>query len=458
MASITTSGVSGLDVNGLVTKLVAAERAPYDTRISNAEDKLTTEVSAVAQLKGAMSSLQGALGTLKTASDFQVRKATLDGDEFLSATATSEAAPGNYQVEVRQLAKAAQIGSAAITGGAAAPSGTGTLSISLGATTFSVTLTDAASTLADLRDAINDADDNPGVSAALITDVTGTHLVIGSLQTGAANTLKVTASGGNGDLARFAYDPPNTTAMTALTPTQDSIVVVSGYEIHDPDLSVEGAIEGVTLTLKKAEAGTLTSMNIAVDNAGIRDKVNRFVSAYNVLANQMAKLRSYNAETKVAGPMLGDAMLRGIESQISRMISDPVGGLGSSPYTTLASLGITRDATGALKLDETKFDAAIAKDPAAASRVFTSDNGISKRMGDYLKARLADDGELAARDATLKAKGADIDKQKAALEARMTAFQARYLKQFNALDSLLTQMQSTSTYLTQQLSKLSSSG
>ena len=67
---------------------------------------------------------------------------------------------------------------------------------------------------------------------------------------------------------------------------------------------------------------------------------------------------------------------------------------------------------------------------------------------------LADDGEVAARDATMAARRKDIDKQKQALEARMVVFQARYLKQFNALDSLLTQMQSTSSYLTQQLSNI----
>jgi flagellar hook-associated protein 2 len=457
MASITSSGVN-LDVAGLVTKLVAAERAPYDTRIAKAESKVTTEFSAMAQLKGAMSSLQSALGTLKQASDFQVRKVAVDNETFFGAAASASAAPGRYQVEVRQLASAAQIGSAAISGGASALSGTGTLQISLGASSFSVVLTDPASTLADLRDAINNASNNPGVSAALVTDVNGTHLVLGGQQTGAANTVTVTASGGNGDLARFGYDPPGTTNMTQLVAAQDSIAVVSGYEIHDPDLNIEGAIEGVTLSLKKAEPGTLTSMTITIDNAGIREKVGRFVSAYNVLANQVAKLRSYNPETKVAGPLLGDAMLRGIEAQLSRLISDPVSGLGSSPYTSLASLGITRDATGALKLDSAKFDAAIAKEPGAASRLFTSDTGVASRMDGYIKARLAENGEIAARDATIASRRKDIDKQKQVLDARMVAFQARYQKQFSALDSLLTQMQSTSSYLTQQLSNLSKSG
>lgn len=456
MATITSSGAT-LDVSGLVTKLVAAERAPYDKRIARAEVKLTTEVSALAQLKGAMASLQSALGTLETADDFQVRKVVLGDDTHFAAATTADAAPGNYAVEVRQLAKAAQLGSAAIAGGSTALSGTGTLTISLGTSSFSVNVTDAGSTLSDLRNAINNATDNPGVSAALVTDVTGTHLVVGSLVTGASNTLRITTTGGDGNLSRFVYNPPTLSNMTQLNPAQDSVVVVSGYEIRDADLSIDGAIEGVTLSLKQAEPGTTTAMNISVDNAGIRDKVGRFVSAYNALATQIAKLRAYNPETKAAGPLLGDSMLRGIESQLGRLVSDPVEGLGTSPYTTLSSLGITRDVAGALKLDNTRFDAAIGKDPAAASRLFASEKGLALRMGAYLDARLADTGELAARDATMKARGKLIDEQKAALETRMVAFQARYQKQFSSLDTLLTQMQQTSSYLTQQLSNLSRS-
>jgi flagellar hook-associated protein 2 len=454
MPTITTSGASGLDVNGLVTRLVAAERASYDRRIAGAEAELTTEFSAVAQLKGAMSSLQSSVGTLKNSADFQLRKVTLSADQFFTASTTAGAAPGTYQVEIRQLAGAAQLGSAAIVGGAGALSGTGTLNISLGAASFNVTLTNPTSTLANLRDAINDSANNPGVNAALVTDVNGAHLILGSSLTGASNTLKVTTSGGDGNLARFAYDPPGIVAMTQLTPPRDSIVIVSGYQINDPDLTIDGAIEGVSLSLKKAETGTTTAMGISIDNAGIRDKVGRFVSAFNVLANQIAKLRSYNPETKAAGPLLGDAMLRGIESQISRMISDPVSGLGSSDYTTLASVGITREANGSLKLDTAKFDAAVAREPGAVSRLFTSQGGLSARMGDYIEARLNEDGEIAARDATIAARRKDIDKQKQVLDARMATYEARYRKQFNSLDGLLTRLQSTSSYLTQQLANL----
>jgi flagellar hook-associated protein 2 len=457
MASLTTSGVgSGLDVNSLVSQLVAAERAPYDARNTRTESKLTTQITALGQLKGSLSAFQSALGGLKTADTFLARKATLSDDTHLAVTADAAAAPGSYSVEVRQLASAAQLGSNAVTGGATGVVGTGTLTISMGSTSFDVTLTGAANTLADLRNAINNSPWNPGVSAALVTDLTGTHLVLGGNSTGAANAIKITTTGGDGGLAQFVHNPPTTTTnMRVISPAQDAIVMVSGFEIHDPDNSIDTAIEGVKLDLLKAEPGVTTSLAVAVDGGGIRDKATTFVTAFNNLANQISKLRSYNAETKAAGPMLGDSLLLNLESRLRNMVSSPVEGITGN-YNSLASVGITTTTTGTLTLDTAKFDAVLARDPAAVSRLFTLENkGLAPRLDSYIKDRLADGGEIAARDASISVRRKELTSAKAAVDTRMQLIQTRYLKQFNALDSLLSQMQSTSTYLTQQLSKSS---
>jgi flagellar hook-associated protein 2 len=454
MPTITSTGQSGLNVNALVSQLVAAERAPLDAKIIRAEAKATTEFTAIAQLKGAMSSLQGALAGLKKPDDFLVRKTTISAEGFFTASATAKAAAGSYEIEVRQLAKAAQLGSAAVVGGATATVGTGTLTIAMGSSSIAVTLATGANTLADLRDAINAAPGNPGINAALVTDISGAHLVLSGTKTGVANDLRVTASGGDGGLARFTYDLPATTTMTPLVPAQDAIVFVSGYEIHDSDNTVEDAIEGVALKLAKSETGTTTTLNVALDSSGIRDKAAKFVSSYNVLASQISKLQSYDAEKKLAGPLLGDSMLRGFESQLRRIVSDDVTGITRPIFTTLASVGITSNVDGTLRLDSTKFDAAIARDSTAASNLFASENGLSVKLSKLLTDKLADGAELAVRDTRMASRRKDIEKQKEKLELRIEQIDARYKKQFNSLDSLLTQLQSTSSYLAQQLAAL----
>jgi flagellar hook-associated protein 2 len=456
MAAITSAGAgSGLDVNSLVTQLVAADRAPYDSRLATADTKLTTEFSALSQLKGAMSSFQSALSTMKDTTSYVLRKANVGDPTAFTATLGSSAVAGSYDIDIVQLAKAAQLKSAPFPGGATSVVGTGTLLLSMGAATFSVTLAAPANTLADVRDAINSASGNPGINAALVNGVSGAQLVLTGTATGATNAIKVTTSGGDGGLAQLVYDPPTTTALIPINAAQDAIVNVSGIAVNSASNTIDKAIDGVTLNLLKADPGTAVSLSVTNDSSGVQTRVNSFVSAYNVLANQIAKLRSYDPATKAAGPMLGDAMLLNIESQMRRLMSAPVSGV-TGPYTSLASLGITSSVSGTLSVDSTKLQAALTADPKAVGAVFGSTKGVAGTLYTFLDSHLSSTGDITHRDATITANRKDLADRKQALDDRMAIVQARYQKQFNALDQLLTQMQSTSSYLVKQLSTQSS--
>lgn len=450
MASITSSGsVSGLNVQTLVQQLVAAERAPYDSRMTKADGKLTTELSAISKLKAAMSSFQAALGALKTPEGFAQRKTTASDDKFFTASATPAAAPGVYDVEIVSLATPGQLSTAPSLTGPTTVVGTGALQISMGTKTFSVNIDDAHRTLAGIRDAINAATDNPGVRATLIRAQDGTRLVLSGTATGATNALGIQSSGGDGGLAALDYAPPAASTLTAVPP-EDAVVMIAGYEVHSASNVVSDAIDGVSINLKDAEEGKVMSLTVELDQGAVQQKVQNFVSAYNVLAKQMKALRGYDAETKAAGPLLGDAMLRGIEEQVRREISTVVPG-ATGNYTTLASLGITTNASNELALDTAKFNAAMGRDGNAARQVFASTSGVATRLDTMLSKQLATGGGIATREATMATKRKDLEKQKEQVDARMEVIQARYLKQFNALDSLLTQMQSTSSYLQKQL-------
>jgi len=454
MATFSSSGVgSGMDVNSLVTQLVAAERATPEKRITQADVKLTTEFTSLARLKAAMSSFQTALTALKSKGTFDLRSVDVPEDAGFTATATGSAATANYQVEVRQLAKAAQLGSDPFTSGASSVVGTGKLTLSVGTKSFDVDIADGQKSLAGIRDAINASPDNTGVRATLITDVEGTRLVLTGTATGAENGIKVASSGGDGGLAAFDFDPNGVKKMAVVSPAQDAIVFVSNYEIRSASNVVNSAIDGVTLTLKKAEQGKSSSLAIQRDDAGIQTRMQSFVDAYNSLATQIASLRSYDASTGVAGPMLGDAMLRGIESQMRKILTTPVAAAGTK-FSTLANIGITTGADGKLSLDKTELAAALTENPTAVTALMASENGVAMQASTFINSKLSSTGELAARETSIAAKRKDLTKQKDALDARMLVIQQRYMKQFNALDTMLAQMQSTSTYLTQQFASL----
>jgi flagellar hook-associated protein 2 len=465
MPTITSTGIgSGIDINSLVSQLVAAERSPVETRLTRTDAKLTTQLTAVSSLKGALSSLQNALNGLKGASSFDLRKVTQGDDSFFSATADSTAVAGHYDVEVVQLATAGRISSSGFSvagGGADTVIGTGTLAINVGSSEFKVAIDSSNQTLAQIRDAINAATDNPGVRATLITDQDGAHLVLTGSKTGQANEVSINladsvdADGNTGDglgLSQlFGMAPKDPLKDVA----QDAIVKVSGFEIHNDTNTIDGAIDGVTLILKKANATNETSsLDIVRDDAGIQAKAQAFVTGFNNVAKQISTLGGYNADTKTGGPLQGDALLVGINTQARRIISDPVTSTTGS-YRTLASLGITTAADGTLTLDATKFQKALAADPAAVSAIFSATDGVAAKLGTFVDAKLASSGEIATRTANLNTNQKDLQAQRDALDARMQVIQERYLKQFTAMDTLLSQLQSTSTYLTQQLQGLS---
>lgn len=455
MATITSTGIgSGIDINSLVSQLVAAERAAPDKRISSTDSRLTTEFSALSVLKGAMSAFQGSVSTLKTDDAFDLRKVTVGDDGVLAASVTSAAAAGTFDVEVAQLATASRLGSALYASGSGAVVGTGRLTISLGSSSFDVNITADNDELAQIRDAINGASGNPGVQASLIRDTSGTgsYLVLTSTKTGASNAITVSASGADAGLTQLAADLQSFDAQRDVA-AQDAIVYFSGYEIHSATNTVSGAVDGLTLNLKKENVGKTVSLVIERDDATILSRAQNFVSGFNMLAQQMGTLSSYNAESQTAGPLLGDSMLRGMDSQLRRIISSPVPG-ATGTYTTLASIGITTTASGTLQLDQTRFNKALAADPAAISRIFSSESGVAVRLADYMDQKLASTGELAARTKGITDQRNQLQQQKDALDARMAVIQDRYLKQFTAMDTLLSQLQSTSSYLTQQVSSL----
>ncbi len=123
-------------------------------------------------------------------------------------------------------------------------------------------------------------------------------------------------------------------------------------------------------------------------------------------------------------------------------------------YRTLASLGITTSEDGTLSLDSTKFQKALAADPDSVTKIFSSDTGVAAKLGTYLTTSFPPPATSPSRSTNLAQNQKDLDAEKDALNARMQVIQDRYTTQFTALDTMLSQLQSTSTFLTQQLTSL----
>lgn len=447
---ITISGVgSGLDIESLVTQLVAAEGQPAALRISRQEATFQADLSAVGTLRNALSNLQNIVQDLQTPSDFLARSATSSDEERFTATAESTAAPGVYDIEITQLAQAARLRSNDFTSESEVI-GTGTLDISLGSDTFSLTIDSNNQTLEGIRDAINGAENNPGITASIINVDSGTQLVLSSDEIGAANTISVVATDDDlldgFDLTRLA-----TANLTTLQPAQDAIILLDQQQVTRDSNTFSDVITGVSFSLLKEEVGETATLTVGLDKTTIKNRVADFVAAYNIAAQTIDQLGAFDSASGARGQLQGDSGLRSIENDLRRTISDPVEGLD---FATLAEIGITTDSTGRLTIDDTVFDEVVDNDFTAVSQLFTDENGLSNKFDSLLERYVASDGILTSRSDSIQDRIRDLADDRDRLDTRLASIESRYRAQFTAMDALVSQLQSIGSFLTQQLASL----
>ncbi len=455
MGSIVTSGIgSGLDIAGIVQQLVAVEGNATSAQLDSREAKLQAKLSAYGSLRGAIASLQSAIAPLKDPTKFQARAVSVGDINVLTASADSSAATGSYAVEVERLAKAAKLQSTHFTN-ADTVVGTGTLTVKLGTSNIVLTIDSSNNTLAKIRDAINGATGNPGVAATIVTGVDGAHLVLTGTQTGTANAITVTQSGGDGGLAPLVYDPVNAiTNMTQVQAAIDSRVVIDGIAVEGATNSVSTGVTGLTLNLvAQSAADVTTAVSISFDQTAARKAINDFATAYNALVTGLKPLGSFDATSKVAGPLLGDSTLRDFLTAARRAINGNVN--ASSSLTNVSQVGVSFALDGTMTVDATKLGTALGSQFDSVGSLFASTDGIAKRLDSLLSLYTGSTGLIDARTQGLQGSISDIGDARTALQTRLNALSTRLKAQFNAMDTMIAQLRTTSTFLTQQFATLS---
>ena len=451
MASLSSPGIgSGLDVNGLVTQLVAAAKTAPQNAIDKRRDTNGAELSAIGSLKSALSAFQDSLSSLADGSAFTQFLATASSTDHFSAIADATAAAGTYSVDVQQLATAEKASSGAFA--ANTTLSTGQLTIAVGTKSMTISVGSGTSSLAQLAGAINRNANNPGVTAAVVHAADGDHIVLTSTKTGAANAFSVT---GTGDVAGLSYDPATGTGgLTSVTHAQDAKLSIDGFDVTSASNAVQGAIQGVTLNLTTVSGTTPDTLTVAADNDSIQKAVQTFVDNYNKLVGTTKTLTSYDSGSGQAGALLGDSTLLGITSRLSRSLGTQFGSSGDA-VRSLADIGIKFEVDGSLSLDDDKLSAALAGSPEQVRTLFGNAAGLGKSLTPMLEGYLQTGGILDGRTDSLNQSNKSLDDQQSQLDARMDALTQMYTAQFTKLDQLLTSLNSTSSFLTQQLANVS---
>lgn len=460
VASTSSGGAAGgsvINVSSLVSELVAASEAPQQALIANQTQQVTTQISALGTLKSALSTFQSSLSALDSASAFQLETANSSSAGVFTATAGNGAPTGTYNVSVSALASAQQLLSQALTGSTI---GTGTLALSLGGTSFNVTIDGSNDTVDGLAAAINSAAGNPGIAATVLEGTDGAHLLLSSSQTGAANTIQVTETDGGNALAAVTYGSGNTANYTQEAPAQDAAFSISGVNFTSPSNTASNAMAGVTLTLLGTSptsgtppTATPGTLSIANDTTTISNNIQSFVSAYNGLQSTLAQLGGYDSSSGTAGPMMGDAGLEGIQNQIRQALYSVVN-TGSSTYNTLASIGITTNSDGSLSLNTGTLSAALNGNFSAVSQLFSGTNGVAASLNTEISDALGNNGSITTEGQSLASQENSLTQKSSQLQTQMAALSASLTQQYSALNSLLSSLQSTSSYLSQAFNTL----
>jgi len=449
--ALTSSGIgSGLDIDSLVTQLVRAEGSAPSLRLNKREAAYQSDLSAIGQLKSAVSEFKTNLEGLGDLDRLKPRSADSSDPTLFAATADETAVAGSYDIEVLTLAQSAKVRSDSFTDADTEIIGTGTLDISLGADAFQITVDSSNNTLEGIRDAINSASDNPGIAASIINVDGGSQLVLDSDTNGLANVITVVAVDGDGadgfDLARL--DSANLTIAQA---AQDATFKLDGQLVTKDSNSFSDVITGVTIDLKKEAVDTIETLTVDLNKGAVEEKMKRFASTYNTLTDVLKQLSSYNPETKVAGPLQGDPLLRGVQSSIRNILGDSISNL---KFGNIAEIGITTDEAGHFQVDAARLSTVLDGDFTAVSELFASDNGLVSKLDETLGAYLSSTGSIDSRENSLKNGIKDVADDRVVLGKRLEAIESRYRAKFSAMDILLGQLQSTSTYLGQQLDNL----
>ncbi|MBP1312984.1 flagellar filament capping protein FliD [Herbaspirillum huttiense F1] len=341
----------------------------------------------------------------------------------------------------------------------------GTLSLKVGDTTVAINPTANGSGNIDLNQvmsAINSA--SAGVTASISNDGTNNHLVL--TPTGSSATAAVSLTG-SGD-----YSGLTMSGMGQLLKAQDAKLSIDGVAVTSTSNKVENAISGVTLNLAKVTTSSDNfTLNISNDTSGITTAANSFVTAYNTLAKAVAGMTAQTPSTTLgqannSAPLASESSVQTIMNQLRNTLFATVD--GGNGISSLSDIGISFQKDGTLALDSTKLATAATNNFAGIANLFTgtdpdttnttsSKNGIVTKLQTLMTSLLSDSGIIASKTNGLQASLKINQDRQTTVQTRLSNLKDDYTNQFNRLNVTLASMQSTQSYLTQQLASLAKS-
>ena len=392
MAGIQSLGVgSGLLTSDLVDQLVAAERAATDLRLDSKTARVEAKISAYGEVRTVLDGLQSSISSLALASTIEKSSAKSSNEAVLTATTNSTAEPGTCRIEVDEVAKSHSLASKQYSS-VDDTVGTGTLTFKFGETTYdgsdnylsfaqdtasvatSLDITSENNTLGGIRDAINNKDF--GVTASVVYDGSGYRLLLTSDDTGKETSMEISVAGDAG-LQALAYNGSQSDPLNNMAETQkgsDALLRINGLSVTSTKNTLDQIVKGVTINIADSNASAVT-LTVARDVEEIADKLQSFTEKYNEYKSIYDELTKYNPADEIGGILLGDNVLRTVQTQLRSGITDIISGVTGSTYSSLIEIGIRTDQNDDfnLKFDREAFTKAMSTDARSIVGLLATD-------------------------------------------------------------------------------------
>lgn len=448
--ALTATGIgSGLDIANIVKVLVDAEKTPKEAMFNKTEDSIKAKVSAMGSLKSALSTFQDAIKKLQTGDALNQRKISVSNETYLKATADKTAQAGSYGIKVEQLAVSHKVAGQSVAD-ATLPVGEGSLDFGVNGKSFSVDIA-ATDSLAAIAKKVNEASDNVGVTATVITTDAGSQLVFSSDETGEDNQISITANDTSGTGINDMFGAGN---ISTLQDAKNAVIYIDNQKVTSQSNEIKNAIDGVTFNLTDADVAKTTTVKIEQDNDAVKTNIQAFVDAYNSLATAVDKMSAYDKDKKTAAALQGDSMIRSIESQLRSISSERVT-TEDGGSIALYDIGIKTDRYGKMSIDDTKLTKALSEDMPNIEALFSKpEQGLANRFNDLADSYVKSRGLIADRQTSYTNQQNRLADQREAFTLKMDQLTARLTKQFNAMDLVVGQLNQQSSGLVDRLNSL----
>ena len=390
---------SGLNVTQIVDALVDAERVPKQQKIDEAKDTATVKISALGSLKNELSVFQ----TNTDALNGQIGLALSSSTSNVSLRRTDSSLAGEFSHTINLSSIATGQVLNFDNGGSGFSSTTGdigidSLTIDLGnwtagptfagnGTTSTLSLTTGATSLSDVRDAINNA--TIGVTASIIEVSSGSYSLMIKSPEGAENAMRISASLSGTPVDVMKYDPENNAgplqdSATEVVSASDAAFTIDGIAVTRSSNTITDLFSGITLELDNVSASDMSTDQVISSRYSGTDALatlETVVSEINFLLSFLKEQSKPGTNGEDGGPLHGDHFIRYTENKIKNLTSTPIAGYDDNEIF-LSNFGVVTELDGTLSIDETRFSEYFEANPehfaaVTTSMIRTNDAGVT---------------------------------------------------------------------------------